>query len=353
MKEKKVYMVSFSDFDVWVNELIKQSKVIGVQEKDGMFVYAPLKEAKSLRLDFDVTVLPPKAFLVPPNESIVKWNKEEGYNEVSADESQIIFGVHPYDIVAINQLDTLFNEDPFDPYFKARRDRTIIIACDIQKPSKNIFASCMGTAVVKDGFDLLVTKIGEGYLVESGSKKGEKLFSLCKSAKKATSEQLEQREMLWEENGSRFVKHKLNCKPEQLPEIFSRKSTETHPVWEEKAKLCFSCGSCNLVCPTCYCFDVQDDFSLDMKEVTRRRAWDGCLLKAFALVAGGHNFRKTRLERYRHRYYRKASYVPAKLGGKIACVGCGRCISACVAKIANPVEVFNSVMEKQDETREG
>ena len=32
---------------------------------------------------------------------------------------------------------------------------------------------------------------------------------------------------------------------------------------------------------------------------------------------------------------------PSKIGGQIACVGCGRCITACTAKIANPVEVYN------------
>ena len=31
--------------------------------------------------------------------------------------------------------------------------------------------------------------------------------------------------------------------------------------------------------------------------------------------------------------------------GVIACVGCGRCITACTTKIANPVEVYNELME--------
>jgi len=65
----------------------------------------------------------------------------------------------------------------------------------------------------------------------------------------------------------------------------------------------------------------------------------------FATVAGNLNFRKNPADRYRHRYYRKGKYVPAKIGGKIACVGCGRCITACVPKIANPVEVFNRLAE--------
>jgi sulfhydrogenase subunit beta (sulfur reductase) len=57
------------------------------------------------------------------------------------------------------------------------------------------------------------------------------------------------------------------------------------------------------------------------------------------------HFRKNRADRYRHRLYRKGKYVPAKIDGQIACVGCGRCISACTAKVANPVEVYNKLME--------
>jgi len=32
---------------------------------------------------------------------------------------------------------------------------------------------------------------------------------------------------------------------------------------------------------------------------------------------------------------------------QIACVGCGRCITACVTKIANPVEIYNRLAEGQ------
>jgi ferredoxin len=119
---------------------------------------------------------------------------------------------------------------------------------------------------------------------------------------------------------------------------------EEHPVWAERAQLCHSCGSCNLVCPTCYCFDVQDDVGWDLQNGTRSRRWDGCLLSDFALVAGGHNFRHRREQRYRHRYYRKGKYLWDRMG-QIACVGCGRCITACTTKIANPVDVYNALVE--------
>jgi ferredoxin len=81
----------------------------------------------------------------------------------------------------------------------------------------------------------------------------------------------------------------------------------------------------------------------DLASGRRLRTWDGCQLRSFALVAGGHNFRADRADRFRHRYYRKAKYVPEKIG-EIACVGCGRCITSCVSKIANPPEVYNALL---------
>ncbi|MCK5000044.1 MAG: 4Fe-4S dicluster domain-containing protein, partial [Anaerohalosphaera sp.] len=95
----------------------------------------------------------------------------------------------------------------------------------------------------------------------------------------------------------------------------------------------------------CYCFDVQDLVNWNLKDGQRERSWDGCLLKDFANVAGDHNFRKNKESRFRHRLYRKGKYVPTKIGGQVACVGCGRCIGACVPDIANPVAVYNRLLE--------
>ena len=93
---------------------------------------------------------------------------------------------------------------------------------------------------------------------------------------------------------------------------------------------------------------MQDEVNWDLSTGCRYRAWDGCLLSSFATVAGNHNFRQIRADRFRHRLYRKGKYVPGKIGGQVACVGCGRCVSACVSKIANPVEIYNTILETME-----
>jgi ferredoxin len=201
----------------------------------------------------------------------------------------------------------------------------------------------MGTATVDDGFDILRTKIEADYLVDIRTDKGKAIAGAVMDAEDADEISLKLRKLVWADNTELLQKHKLNVRPDVLPRVLER--SYEHPVWEEKARLCYSCGSCNLVCPTCYCFDVQDDVEWNLQKGKRYRIWDGCLLSEFAAVAGGHNFRRNRADRYRHRYYRKGKYVAEKIG-QVACVGCGRCITACTAKIANPVEVYNKLVDE-------
>jgi len=120
-------------------------------------------------------------------------------------------------------------------------------------------------------------------------------------------------------------------------------------IWDELSEDCFSCGSCNIVCPTCYCFDVQDEWGLKAQDGTRYRTWDACMTCEFSEVSvqgGSENFRETKADRFRHRFMRKAAYLNEQLGGP-ACIGCGRCTGACTVNIANPVTVINKIMEQK------
>ncbi len=337
-----VKKITKGDFEKFVDALIKAEKTIGVQAKGDRFDFAPLESAKDLRLDYDVTLQPPKKFFLPPSEALLTYEVGGSYQSQCDPEPFILLGVHPYDMIAINQMDELFQQDNYDAHYMARRHGATIIACDVARASDNVFASSMGTAVVKEGYDILLTDIGDSYVAEAATPKGEQLLAKAKGAE-ADAKALKKREEVWARNRKSLNKHELKCDVAYLPKLLDK--AYKHPVWEERAKTCFSCGSCNQVCPTCYCFNVQDDVSWDLKTGTRCRAWDGCLLDGFTKVAPAHEFRKGRADRFRHRLYRKAKYVPEKIGGQIACVGCGRCVGACLPDIANPVSVYNRLID--------
>ena len=132
----------------------------------------------------------------------------------------------------------------------------------------------------------------------------------------------------------------MPLKKEELPKFLEDKYD--NPLWTELAKKCFSCGKCNLVCPTCVCFNIEDKAELNLQEGVREREWHGCALKEFAEVAMGHNFRGKIEQRLRHRIYRKLSYTVSRYG-IYGCVGCGRCINSCKAGIASPVEIIKKL----------
>ena len=324
--------------NAWVGAIIAKENVYGVQAKGDRFAYDKLTNAEDLRLDYDVTILPPKKYFQPPRENLLEFNIHGEYKSVLETSPFVLFGVHPYDVAAISQMDFIFSADNYDVHYMNRRHNATIVACDVQKVSSNIFAGYLGTATVKEGFDVLLTLLDDYYLAEAISTKGEALLALLINSIEAEPADITKREQLWKDNIKLLRKQKLKPNPHEIPDLLDKSYYD--PIWDEKAKLCFSCGSCNLVCPTCYCFDVQDEINWDLETGKRTRAWDGCLLRDFATVAGGNNFRRQRADRYRHRYYRKGKYIAEKLS-KLACVGCGRCITACVPNIANPVEVFN------------
>src|SRR4030042_641614 len=258
-------------FDKWVNACIQKHQVFGVQAKDDRFVFAPLVNAKALRLDYDVTILPPKKYFLPPRETLLKFDRKEGFESGFDDQPFVLFGVHPYDMIAISQTDKLFAQDNRDTHYFNRRQKATIVACDVQNASKEVFAGCMGTATVEDGFDILIAKIDSKYLVDIRTDKGQALADSIKDAEDADQMSLKLRKLVWADNTKLLQKHKLHVQPAVLPRVLER--SYEHPVWEEKAQRCYSCGSCNLVCPTCYCFDARDDVVWGRTKGGRYTAW--------------------------------------------------------------------------------
>jgi len=330
-----------AELGTWVEAIIKAHDVIGIQARADKFDFGPLAKAQDLRLDYDVSLNAPKRFFLLPDEKLFSFKKNEAHSAPPG-EPFVLFGVHPYDLVAIRQLDKLFALGNQDVHYLSRREKAVIVAVDVQKPSAHVFSGCLGFEHVEDSYDVLLTKIGSEYLADAATSAGEMLLSLHAGFKKADEKHEAARKKIWEENKRALRRHELKPTTDQITAQLEK--SYDHRIWKEKAQRCFSCGTCNLVCPTCYCFDVADRLNWDLESGERVRTWDGCMLEDFATVAGPHNFRGQREARYRHRYYRKGKYVPDKIG-EFSCVGCGRCIGACVTHIANPVEVYNAIME--------
>ena len=333
------------DLPPFIDRLIQTLEVVGVREKvEGKYEFAPLESSSQLCLDYDVTLLSPKKYILPSRETLLRFKTGEKVScePVLESRPRAIVGIHPYDLKGIAQLDRIFADANQDEHYRRKRQDTILIGVDIKRASSYAFCKSMNSAVVQQGFDLFLTDIGPSYVVAVGTKKGEDLLGQYATSQPSAQGEIARRTEIQEKIPYLFSLNAVTTPYSELPKLLAAHMESK--LFEELAEKCFSCGSCNLVCPTCYCFDVQDDMALNLSEGERVRLWDGCLLDGFARVASGENFREDRAERIRHRILRKGKYIYEKYG-EHGCVGCGRCASACLPDIANPVEIFNRLKE--------
>ncbi len=304
-------------------------------------LYAPVKRGSGyafdrpsswsdVQMEYPRTILPPRKFFLPPREATFRFDPKEGFQDLLAEAAtpRVLFGVHAYDIYGLNILDRVFAQGKYaDPYYVARRRNTAIIGIDFV-PDDHHFAASMNADFVDTGFDLFLSDIGDHYLVLVGTSRGDDMAVMSGSLLEApTADDFAEYKR---RSSERRVASRTRVELGDLPEILEM---EYHSqVWEELGQQCLSCGSCSMVCPTCYCFDVNDEVTLGSRAGTRVRSWDSCLFKTHALVAGGENFRHSRASRIKFRFYHKQRGFVAEYG-RPSCVGCGRCAVSCPAGI--------------------
>jgi len=312
-------------------------------------VIAPLYESEDILFgDFDPaklasdfvgkTRLSPKEYLFPQRERLFTF-KENGNIAIEAhlnEKRRVIWGIKPCDIYGIKVLDTVYLTDCADPYYQARRSNTLLLGLNCNEAGESCFCSSLGAGpFAHEGFDLLFTDLGDSFLVEIGSKAGEALIQRKVDLfNDATSKDTDKAKLQEEKSKESFTSsvdlEKVKCK---LP------SASDNLVWIEESDKCMLCGACNFVCPTCYCFNIEDIKTGQQTE--RIRYWDSCQLGGFTQMAA-ENTRTTQAGRLQQRIYHKFSYMPDRYNGQLGCVGCGRCTDVCLARI-DITQVLGSV----------
>ena len=330
------------DITKLVRHFQDKHKVVGPVAKEHQFGFETLDDPTELRLDYNTSILPPVQYLYPNKETLLRYNiNQPGEGKVVLEaEPLVLMGVHPCDIHSIQIVDEIMMEDPEDQNYMARRELTLIVGLGCQAPCDDkTLCYDKGTWKAESGFDLLLTDIGENYVLDITSAKGEMALEGFDAMCEASHDDRHQAQVKGSEAEGRFEK-RLAMPIDGL--VHYLKESYDDMIWDALGGRCLSCGSCNIVCPTCYCFDTTDEVELDLCSGERCRSKDACQLNNFAVVAGGENFRNRAGGRLRHRIFRKEVYLHDKYL-RSTCVGCGRCNRACVAGI-NLIDIYNQVM---------
>lgn len=320
-----------------ISGLAGEFEVVGPVSAGEGFTFDRLREPVDVRLDYDTTLLPPKKLFFPPEETLMRFRvaDEEVIDDGVLAAPRVLFGVHACDIAGLLLMDNVFLKDHVDPYYKARRDSTLVFGVSCT-PSDTCFCNAWGTDEVHWGFDVFLTDLGESYFVSVRSVRGAELLDRHVESRPAEDADTEEFQRVTRSFKDAFAHH---VDTSELPLLLDAKFDS--PVWDELGERCMSCGACSMVCPTCYCFDVRDDLTADQRTGARVRTWDSCQFKEFSAVAHGQVFRESRASRIKYRYYHKQWGYLSKFE-RVLCVGCGRCARACLAGIS-PMEVVGAL----------
>jgi len=290
------------------------------------YVYGRYDPAAETDVEFNNIRMctPVKEFLFPLRELAAVFPEPLEPEEI---EPFAVFGLKECDLRSIEILDKVFLEAEFeDPLYIARRQKMFIISSDCFEPGESCFCNVLGgQPFARAGFDLNVSQVEDGFVIEAGSQKGEdfvqkhsELFTdVSDGALVERDQNRAEAQKQLEQNNAQF---KLDAPVKDVvgPSYDS-------DVYDQEAQSCVECQACTRVCPTCHCFYLYDTKQKDY--FGKMKMWDSCMRLTYAEVAGGANPRKALGDRLRHRLMHKFSYFLDRYDIDM-CVGCGRCVDA-------------------------
>lgn len=315
-----------------------------VKVSEQSYAFRPVRTGEEICFEALRTILPPKKFFYPPDETLVTYDKNGIYEHNAEQEFLVLFGVHPCDLAGLAIMDTIFQAGPADSHYMTKRASCLIVGLSCM-PDNHCFCQSMGCDSPESGYDLFVTDIGDAYFIDvhsvAGSKALEPVMQHLKSAEEPDKARYKD---FWNKRAQSFTNGFTETNLHSVMEM-----EWNNDIWEEMAKRCLSCGNCTPVCPTCYCFDLLDIASLSGDSGSRHRQWDSCQFVSFAQVAGDFNFRPGPVDRLKYWYQHKLHGFDDPYGFK-TCVGCGRCTVSCPAGIDDIVSVVKHLQAGNSST---
>lgn len=323
-------------------------KLIAQWRSEGKKILAPKRRGDKVDFDwvtslgevsFDhvQTVQSPKSAVFPRVEELFSFRNSAGRVEIGDRDpgtlpETVVFGLRPCDAAAFAALEAIFNWDAPDRLFAARRARTTLVTLACSRADEYCFCTSVGGGPgAVTGSDILLTDMGQGeFLAEIASAQGRKLLLAAESLFGPAGDA---------DKESRLARLEAVFSPQAVAAALAG-LFENAAFWEEQSRRCVGCGACAYVCPTCACFDIQDEGAATGK---RLRSWDSCGFGLFTLHTSGHNPRPLQSQRWRQRLMHKFSYMPERQG-VLGCVGCGRCSRACPVDM-NILEHLRAIAE--------
>jgi ferredoxin len=332
----KIIKIDKSQWATGLNQAAASYRLVGPVKEKEFHSFKPLTNGAQPDFSCLNTRLSPKAIIYPQSEVMFDYSLDESRDdhhrmrEAAKDYSpRAVVGIRPCDakafvLVRLN-FDTL---DYQDPYWVRAYESTTFVGLGCEAPCSSCFCTTAGCGPYhEEGLDVLLVDAGDHYLAKVLTDKGEKFLAAGgwkTAAAKGSDQAITAMRQAAESKITAFVPTD-NLKSLPTNDLYGA------TFWEDVSFACINCGTCTFSCPTCWCFDIQDETR--GTSGVRMKNWDSCMYPLFTLHGTGHNPRGTKLHRVRQRFMHKLKYFVDKYDRGIQCVGCGRCVRLCPVNI--------------------
>ena len=345
----KVIKIDKSELDAGLEKLEKSFRLIGpVKEKD-YYAFKELKPGQKPDLGFSNSRLSAKSIIYPQSEVMFEYSLDRNDEKYAILEEparsyqpRAIIGIRPCDADAYEIVRRNFDTPEYkDSYWLKNYEATTLVGLACKNPGATCFCTSAHSGPFSEkNLDVMLVENNDHYLGRLLTEKGEKLAESAGWTTTAAAD--DTFENLKQEAESK-IKSKVSTDNLASQSLIALHEAES-AIWETEAVSCINCGTCTHACPTCWCFDVQDETY--GKSGVRMRNWDSCMYPLFTVHASGHNPRGTKIGRVRQRFMHKLKYYVDKYEKGIQCTGCGRCVRLCpvnidIRRICNKMNSFD------------
>lgn len=309
-------------------------RLFGPVKEETDHAFKALQKGQTPDLDMVNTRLSPKALLFPQSDTMLEYSLDESRADhhimkaVARDDTpRAVIGMRPCDAKSTRLVKLNFDTPEVqDPYWLDAYNATTFIGMACDRPLSTCFCTSTGCGPYhEEGLDMLIMDRGGDYLAKILTDKG-KAFAEAAGWRQAA------------DDDAPFAAGKQAAEARIVSTVKTENLADTDllelhgaPFWEDVAFSCLNCGTCTFSCPTCWCFDIQDE--VHGKSGVRMKNWDSCMFPIFTVHTTGHNPRDTKTKRVRQRFMHKLKYFVDKYEAGIMCVGCGRCVRQCPVNI--------------------
>lgn len=308
--------------------------------EDGRVVLKELREpAREMDFTGRVPYFPFKDIVFPARHNLFKYRGAELEEADNSFQKTAILMVGFVDLRALGLYNKVYENDI---YYQALKEKTLVVGTNLFedlagnnhwefKYSRDFLTHCpfdifletAGGKINKNGYE------GE-FNILTGSQKGKEILAGAKIKPEFHIDYAGPE--LWGD-----LKKKMDEFQGRMENHYDE------PIWKWLGERCIECGQCTLVCPTCFCFDINDR-PTGKNEGVRERYWNTCFYANFSEVGApprpgavpeGFEFLNTTAKKIHFWYFHKFGRIPKDYNIE-GCVGCGRCTRACPVDINLP-----------------